>query len=109
MRTNQCNFQRYGPAACGSCKEGYSLSFDSVGCVNVGKCTPGHTALIITSSMIYWIGTVILVFIMTYYYAGIGYLYAITYYYSVVDILLSNSLYATQGLFITISIMSSVA
>ena len=108
VRTNQCNFQRYGPA-CGSCKEGYTLSFDSAECLDLGKCTPGQTALIITSSMMYWVVTVILVFIMTYYYAGIGYLYAITYYYSVVDILLSNSLYMTQGLFTTVSIMSSVA
>ena len=108
VRINQCNLQRSGPA-CGSCKEGYTLSFDSVECVNVDKCTTGQTVLVVTLSMIYWIGIVILVFIMTYYYAGIGYLYAITYYYSVVDILLSNSLYTTQGLFTTVSIISSVA
>jgi len=108
VRTNQCNLQRNGPA-CGTCKEGYTLSFDSAECVNVGKCTSGQTALIITSSMIYWIVIVILVFIMTYYYAGIGYLYAITYYYSVVDILLSSSLYTSQGLFTTVSIVSSIA
>jgi len=107
-RTNQCNLQRHGPA-CGSCKEGYTLSFDSVECVNVSKCTPGQTVLIIISSMTYWIILVTLVFIITYYYAGIGYWYAITYYYSVVDILLSNTLYTTQGLFTTVSVISSVA
>jgi len=46
---------------------------------------------------------------MTYYHVGIGYLYAVTYYFSVVDILLSNSLYTTRGLFTTVSIMSSIA
>jgi len=107
-RTNQCNLQRYGPA-CGRCKEGYTLSFDSAECISVGKCTPGLTALIIISSMIYWIAIVILVFMMTYYYEGVSYLYAITYYYSVVDILLSNSLYTTQGLFTTVGILSSTA
>ena len=108
MRTNQCNLQRSG-TACGSCEDGYTLSFDSVECVSVSQCTPGQTALIVTLSIIYWIAIVILVFIVTYYHVGIGYLYVITYYYSVVDILLSNILYTTQGLFITVSIMSSIA
>ncbi|XP_065895934.1 uncharacterized protein [Dysidea avara] len=108
MRTNQCNFKRSG-TACGSCEDGYTLSFDSVECVSVSQCTTGQTALIVTLSIIYWIAIVVLVFIMTYYHVGIGYLYAITYYYSVMDILLSNILYTTQGLFTTVSIMSSIA
>ena len=108
MRTDQCNLQRSG-TACGSCEDGYTLSFDSVECVSVRQCTPGQTALIVILSIIYWIAIVVLVFIMTYYHVGIGYLYAITYYYSVVDILLSDILYTTQGLFTTVSIMSSIA
>ena len=108
MRINQCNLQRSG-TACGSCEDGYTLSFDSVECVLVSQCTTRQTALIVTLSIIYWIAIVVLVFIMTYYHVGIGYLYAITYYYSVVDILLSDTLYTTQGLFTTVSIMSSIA
>ena len=108
VRINQCLSHRSG-TACGSCDEGYTLSFDSVDCVSVKKCTTGQTSLVVTLSMIYWIVIVILVFIMTYYQAGIGYLYAITYYYSVVDILLGERLYISAGLFTTVSIMSSIA
>ena len=107
-RINQCLSHRSG-TACGSCEEGYTLSFDSVECVRVSKCTTEQTVLIVTLSVIYWIVIVILVFIVTYYHAGIGYLYAITYYYSVVDILLSERLYVSTGLFTTVSIMSSIA
>jgi len=82
---NQCSSHRSG-TACGSCEESYTLSFDSVDCVNVDKCTTGQTVLVVTLSMIYWIVIVILVFIMTYYHVGIGYLYAITYFYSMQDI-----------------------
>ena len=108
MRVNQCNSHRSG-TACGSCEEGYTLSFDSVECVSVDKCTTGQTILVVTISMIYWIVIVVLVFIITYYHVGIGYLYAIAYYYSMLDILLSETLYTTQGMFIAASIMSSVA
>ena len=50
---------------------------------------------------------VILVFAIMYYKVGIGYLYCITYYYSIVDILLGQSLEASRGLYVTVSIMSS--
>ena len=108
QRINQCLSHRSGNA-CGSCEEGYTLSFDSVECVNVSKCTAGQIVLVVTLSMIYWIIIVILVFIMTYYHVGIGYLYVITYYYSVVDILLSEHFYNSKELFATVSIMSSIA
>ena len=107
VRTNQCSSHRSG-TACGSCEEGYTLSFDSAKCVGVNKCTTRSAVLLVTLSMIYWIVIVILVFIMTYYNGGIGYLYVITYYYSVVDILL-NQMYLSQGLFTTLSIISSIA
>ena len=108
VRVDQCNSQRSG-TACGSCKEGYTLSFDSIECVNVDKCSAGQTVLVVILSILYWVVIVILVFIVTYYHIGIGYLYAITYYYSVVDILLSEHLYLSQGLFTFISIMSSTS
>ena len=50
---------------------------------------------------------VILVFAIMYYKVGIGYLYCTTYYYSIVDILLGQSLEASRGLYLTVSIMSS--
>ena len=107
VRMNQCSSHRSG-TACGSCEEGYTLSFDSVECVSVYKCTSGQTVMVVTISMIYWIIIIILVFIMTYYHVGIGYLYAITYYYSVVDILLSQNLYQSKGLFTTVTTLSSL-
>ncbi|XP_065894245.1 uncharacterized protein [Dysidea avara] len=108
VRENQCNSQRSG-TACGGCKEDYTLSFDSIECVSVDTCTTGQTVLVVTLSILYWVVIVILVFIVTYYHIGIGYLYAITYYYSMVDILLSERLYSSQGLFSFVSIMSSIA
>ena len=107
VRANQCNSHRCG-TACGSCTEGYTLSFDSVKCVSVDKCTAGWTALVITLSVIYWIVIVILVFIVTSCHVGIGYLYAITYYYSMLEILLGHNLFLSPGLFTSVSIMSSI-
>ena len=113
VRTNQCSSHRSG-TTCGSCEEDYTLSFDSSECISVNKCTTGQTILVVTLSMIYWMAVVVVVmvvvvFIVTYYHVGIGYLYAITYYYSMLDILLDHNLYASQGLFTAISIMSSIA
>ena len=107
VRMNQCSSHRSG-TACGSCEEGYTLSFDSVECVSVNKCSAGQTVMVVTLSVIYWIVIVILVFIMTYYHVGIGYLYAITYYYSMLDILLSQNLYQSKGLFTTVTTLSSL-
>ena len=108
VRANQCNSQRSG-TACGSCKEGFTLSFDSIECVSIDTCTTGQTVLVVTLSILYWVVIVVSVFIVTYYHIGIGYLYAITYYYSMVDILLSERLYSSQGLFTFVSIMSSIS
>ncbi|XP_065894045.1 putative leucine-rich repeat-containing protein DDB_G0281931 isoform X2 [Dysidea avara] len=108
VRANQCNSQRSG-IACGSCKENYTLSFDSIECVSVDYCTTGQMLLVIILSVTYWIILVIAVFAMMYYRIGIGYLYAITYYYSIIDIILNQSLYTTPAIFTTVSIMSSIA
>ena len=106
VRDNQCRSHRSG-TACGSCEEGYTLSFDSPECVNVDSCTAGQTILVILLTMIYWIVTVTLVFAMMYYKVGIGYLYSITYYYSILDILLCQNLQASRRLYLTVSIISS--
>ena len=108
VRVNQCRSHRSG-SACGSCEEGYTLSFDSTECVDVDSCTAGQTVLVILLTVIYWIVMVTSVFAMMYYKVPIGYLYSITYYYSIVDILLSENLYYSRGLYLTISIMSSLS
>ena len=107
VRANQCRPHRFG-TACGNCEKGYTLSFDSPECVDVNKCTIG-TVLVTTLSLLYWIAVVVAVFAMTYFKVTIGSLYAIVYYYSVVDILLSRILFISNGLYTTVSIMSSLA
>ena len=106
VRDNQCRSHRSG-TACGSCTDGYTLSFDSPECVDIDSCTAGQTALVILLTVTYWIVMVTSVFAMMYYKVPIGYLYSITYYYSVVDILLSENLQASKGIYLTVSIMSS--
>ena len=106
VRNDQCRSHRSG-TACGSCTDGYTLSFDSTECVNVESCTASQTVLVILLTVTYWIVIVILVFAIMYYKVGIGYLYCITYYYSIVDILLSQNLQASRGLYLTVSIVSS--
>ena len=107
VRANQCRPHRFG-TACGNCEKDYTLSFDSPECVKVNKCTIG-TALVTTLSLLYWIAVVVAVFAMTYFEVTIGSLYAIVYYYSVMDILLSRVLFISNGLYTTVSIMSSLA
>jgi len=106
----QCSSHRSG-TACGSCEEGYTLSFDSVECISVEKCTTRQTVLVVTLSMLYWLVIATLVFIMTYYHVEIGYLYAFTYYYSMLDVLLNESLHTSsfKALFTVVSVMSSMA
>ena len=106
VRDNQCRSHRSG-TACGSCADGYTLSFDSIECVNIDTCRAGQTTSVILLSVIYWIVMVTLVFLMMYYKVGVGYLYSIIYCYSIMDILLFQNLQASKGLYITVSIMSS--
>ena len=106
VRDDQCRSHRTG-TACGSCTDGYTLSFDSTECINTNNCTAGQTILVILLSVTYWIIMVALVFAMMYYKIEIGYLYSITYYYSIVDILLSQNSQTSRGLYVTVSIISS--
>ena len=107
IRANQCRSHRSG-TACGSCEEGYTLSFDSSGCVEIKGCTAG-LVLVTTLSLLYWIAVVIAVFAMMYFKIAFGSLYGIVYYYSIIDILLSRVLFISNGLYTTITIMSSLA
>ena len=106
VRDNQCRSHRSG-IACGSCTDGYTLSFDSTECVNVDSCSAGQTVLVTLLTVTYWIVMVTLVFVMMYYKVGIGYLYGITYYYSILDILLNQNSQTSRGLQLTVNIMSS--
>ena len=105
-RYNQCRSHRTG-TACGSCTDGYTLSFDSTECINTDNCTAGQTILVILLTVTYWIIMTTLVFVLMYYKVEIGYLYSITYYYSIVDILLNRNLHTSRGLYVTVSIISS--
>ena len=107
-KDNQCRPHRSG-TACGSCEEGYTLSFDSVECINVKDCSIGQTILLLGLILLYWIIIIVAVFSIMHFKVGIGYLYAITYYYSVVDLLLNQIWYLSNGLNTTISVMSSSA
>ena len=46
VRVNQCRSHRSG-TACGNCEEGYTLSFDSVECILMKKCSTGEMILIL--------------------------------------------------------------
>ena len=107
-RVNQCRSQRSG-SACGSCKVGYTLSFDSTECININKCFTGWTIIVVTLTVLYWFAVVVTVFIITYYQVGIGYFYVVTYYYTLVDILLSQNTDLSNQLHVMVIIISSVA
>ena len=108
VRVNQCRSHRSG-TACGNCEEGYTLSFDSVECINVKNCITGQTILVFAFIFLYWIAIITSVFSIMHFKIGIGYLYAITYYYSVVDLLLNQNLYLSSALNTVINVMSSIA
>ena len=85
------------------------MSFDTVECVSVDECTTGQIVLVVSLSILYWVATVVAVFIVMYFHVGIGYLYAIIFYYSMLDVLLSQTLYSSHGLLTTVNIVSSIA
>ena len=88
---HQCSSHRTG-VACGECKSGYTLAYDSPDCINTNKCSAGMTILVIVLTILYWIAIVAVVFSLMYFQFEIssGYAYGIIYYYSIVDILLVN-------------------
>ena len=108
VRDNQCRPHRSG-IACGSCKDGYTLSFDSVECVHVKDCSTGETILVLALILLYWIVIIAAVFSMMHFKVAIGYLYAIAYYYSMVDLLLNQNWYLSNTLNTTINVLTSVA
>ena len=107
-RVNQCRSQRSG-TACGSCKEGHTLSFDSAECISINRCFSWETILVVALTMIYWFAIIIAVFIFKYYRVGIAHLHVFTYYYSLVDVLLQQHTDLSNGLHIMVITMSSIA
>ena len=107
-RANQCKSHRSG-TACGSCEDGYTLSYASADCISINKCSTILIILVVTLTVLYWFVIVAAIFIITYYQVGIGYFYVLTYYYSVIDIILSQHTDLSDGLYITVTIMSSIA
>ena len=87
----QCMPHRTGPA-CGNCVEGYTLSFDSLECVNTDKCSIGATILVIIITLMYWAVITAAVFGIMYFQINIAYFYAITYFYGMLDILFEQTL-----------------
>ena len=105
----QCSSHRTG-VACGECKPGYTLAYDSPECINTDKCSAGMTILVIVLTILYWIGIVAVVFGLMYFLQfqiSSGYAYGIVYYYSIVDILLGNNI--SEEVFQLVAVLSSFA
>ena len=104
---DQCEPHRTGQA-CGTCENGYTLSFDFENCVNNDDCSPGITALIIICIILYWILIMVIILVIMYFKINIGYLYGIIYYYSVVDILLGQVLNYSGELNVLDKVIASI-
>ena len=87
---SQCRHHKMGPA-CGTCKPGYVLPFDSIDCVESSKCSAGITVLLIILIIIYWFVTVaIIIVLMNFLRFQVGYAYGIIYFYSVINVLVDD-------------------
>ena len=107
---DQCNSQRTG-IACGHCKPGYTLAYDSPKCIGKDKCSAGMTVLVIVLTILYWIAIVVVVFALMHFkpHVSSGYVYGVIYYYSIVDILLDNNAFISDTVFQVIAVLSSFA
>ena len=110
VQSDQCSSHRTG-MACGECKSGYTLAYDSPDCINENKCTPAITVLVVILTILYWIIVVVVVFVLMYlkFSISLGYIYGMLFYYSIVDILLGSNLYISVGVFQLTTILSSFA
>ena len=105
---DQCSSRRIG-RACGECKSGYTLAYDSPDCINTDKCSTGMTILVVALTILYWIIVVALVFALMQHKVSLGYAYGMIYFYSIIDILLGSNLYISDGVFQLVTILSSFA
>ena len=109
-QNDQCSSHRTG-MACGECKSGYTLAYDSPDCINENKCSTGITVLVVILTILYWIVVVVVVFVLMHlkFNMSLGYTYGILFYYSILDILLGSNLYISVGVFQLTTILSSFA
>ena len=105
---DQCSSHRTG-VACGKCKSGYTLAYDSPDCIDADKCSAGITVLVVALTSLYWIIVVALVFGLMQFKVSLGYAYGLIYYYSITDILLGRNLFVSNGIFQLVTILSSFA
>jgi len=86
----QCRHHKTGPA-CGVCKSGYVLPFDSIDCVESSKCSAGITVLLIILIITYWFVTVtVIIVLMNFLSFQVGYAYGVIYFYSIIDVLVGD-------------------
>ena len=104
----QCYSHRTG-VACGECKPGYTLAYDSPDCINIHRCYAGMTIVVGALTILYWIIVVALVFGLMQFKVSLGYTYGLIYYYSMVDVLLGNNLFISEEVFQLVTILSSFA
>ena len=105
---DQCSLHRTG-IACGECKPGYTLAYDSPDCVNIDKCSGGITFVVVVSTVFYWAVVVALVFGLMQLKISLGSVYGLIYYYSIIDLLLGSNLFISNGVFQLVTILSSFA
>ena len=103
---SQCSSHRTG-VACGDCKSGYTVAYDSPDCISTDRCYGEMIVLVVASTILYWVIVVVLVFGLMQNRISLGYTYGLIYYYSMIDILLGNNLYISDGVFQLVSILSS--
>ena len=105
---SQCSSRRTG-VACGDCKSGYTLAYDSPDCINTKRCYTGMTVIMVALTILYWVIVVALVFGIMQHKISLGYAYGLLYYYSIIDILLGSNLYISDGVFQLVTMLSSFA
>ena len=105
---DQCYSHRTG-VACGECKPGYTLAYDSPDCINTDNCYAGMTVLVLVSTILYSVIVVALVFGLMQFKISLGYIYGLIYFYSIIDILLGSNLFISEGVFQLVTILSSFA
>ena len=107
---DQCNSHRTG-VACGECKQGYTLAYDSTDCISNTQCSAGMTALVVILTILYWFIIVAIVFGLMHLsiqkVSALGYVFGVIYFYSIVDVLLVNDVYSE--VYQLVEILSSFA
>ena len=106
--SDQCVSHRTG-IACGECKSGYTLAYDSPDCIIDNNCSAGITVLVVALTILYWIIIVALVFGLMQRKISLGYTYGLIYYYSIMDTLLGSNLFISTEVFQLVTILSSLA